>query len=226
MPTSYEFHKVPIGDITMAPDRQRKEFSEAKIDELADSMKRVGLFHPIIVTRDNILVAGERRWRAAIRLNWTHMPVHYLDEIDEFEAKAIELEENIKRVDLTWKESCIAAFEYHELRLRGDEKWNRTDTATAIGLSRTYVGRLLQVAAAIKKGKKRVAAAANFEAAYRVIRRDQERIVTTEIAQIDVAVMAEQTEEAEDEPDEESSTGPDVELICDDFIERARTWDG
>ena len=50
---------VAISSITVAPDRQRKEFKG--IEELAKSIVQVGLIHPIIITPEGQLVAGERR---------------------------------------------------------------------------------------------------------------------------------------------------------------------
>jgi ParB/RepB/Spo0J family partition protein len=84
---------------------------------LADSIKRLGLIHPIVVKREtNELVAGERRLEACRGLGWTHINCQFLDELDPLIAHAIELEENIKREALTWQDEAKAVAEYHALR--------------------------------------------------------------------------------------------------------------
>ena len=133
MLTSYQFHKVPVTSIKVSPERQRKDVKD--VDKLADSISRIGLLHPIVVTRDNELVAGERRFRAFQLLKEELIPVHYLDELNPTEARLIELEENVKRVDLTWKESCLAILDYHELCEEVNEEWSQQKTADTIGLS-------------------------------------------------------------------------------------------
>jgi len=182
MPVSYEFHLLPVAEIKVPKDRQRKEL--LKIEELAASITRINLLHPIVVTRAKKLVSGERRLAAFRHLKLKDIPVHYLDELVPHETKAIELEENIKRLDLPWEQNCLAAAEYHRLRESSEEGWTRKATAEAIGLSPQHISKLLQVAEALLAKNKNVVAATSIEAAYKVIRRRQERAVRTEAAQI------------------------------------------
>ncbi len=218
MPVSYEFHQIPVADVIVGKNRQRKEFS--KLKELKDSIARNGLLHPIILTRKNELVAGERRWRAFKELKMEMIPVHYLDELDEYEAKAIELEENIKRVDFTWKETCLAVEEYHRLRQAREERWTHDHTSEIIGLSPSYIGQLLQVARALQSGDKRVAAAENIRAAYNVIKRKHRRIVETEITQLDFDTKKDKKEKKE----KKDEIIQDVSV--EDFIEWAPHYEG
>ena len=97
MPLSYEFHLIPVSSIKIAKGRQRKKLE--KIEELASSIDRNGLLHPVVIPRAKVLVAGERRLTAFKKLKKEEIPVHYLDELSPHEARAIELEENIKRLD-------------------------------------------------------------------------------------------------------------------------------
>ena len=217
MPVTYDFHLVPIDSITVEEGRQRRKLEQ--IDELAASIKRNGLLHPIVVLRDGKLVAGERRLTAMKELGEKEIPVHYLDELAPFEAKAIELEENIKRVNLTWKESCLAAAEYHELRKTTEDEWTQQNTADSIGLSRQHISRLLIVARALNQGNSLVAAATNFDAAYRVIKREQQRAVATEAAQIVFS--------GGDDPAAESKKDePKHKLLVADFREWAKSYKG
>ena len=110
MPASYEYHKCKIHLISVG-ERQRKKVEQ--VEELADSIDRIGLLNPLVVTRDFALVAGERRLRACEHLGWKEVHIHFVDELDELELQSIELEENIKRVDLHWKDECEAVLLLH-----------------------------------------------------------------------------------------------------------------
>lgn len=223
MPVSYEFHSLPMTDVIVSEDRQRKNLE--KVDELAASINRNGLLHPIVVTRDGTLVSGGRRYEAFKLLNATTIPVHYLDELAPHECKAIELEENIKRVNLTWKESCIAAAEYHDLRTKLEPNWTRQATAEAIGLSPQHMGKLIQVAREINSENERVLAASNFDAAYNVIRRAQDRAVKTQVAQLDIVnqeVGAVKVSDLDLKPEPKVT----CQLIVGDFVEWADNYTG
>lgn len=91
-------------------DRLRKEMGD--IDGLAASIKEFGLIQPIVLAADWQLVAGGRRLRAVQKLGWTHL-IHGRDYIwrEELEGpelpirlRAVELEENLRRKELTWQE--------------------------------------------------------------------------------------------------------------------------
>ena len=219
MPATYEFHLLPVSSIKVSPDRQRGELRG--MDELKASIKRNGLLHPIVISRSNELVAGERRLRSFQELGLAEIPIHYLDELNPHEAKAIELEENIRRVDLTWKESALATAEYHNLRLGLDEEWNRKKTAEVLGLTPSHTGVLLQVATAINKGDKSVLAAGNLQAAINVVRRKIERVIKTQTAQIKSFAP---TPDEEEEKEEEESVACDV--FSADFIDWCKDYDG
>ncbi len=104
---------IAITSITVE-DRMRKDFGP--IDELANSIKKYGLLQPIVLGTSGdgtaVLLAGERRLRAVKRLGFTHLEhsKHYVwrgeegDEDVKTRFKAIELEENLKRKQLTWQE--------------------------------------------------------------------------------------------------------------------------
>src|SRR5215211_7897180 len=99
--TSGSFHLIDVDSIQVLRDeRQRKELTDISV--LADSIRRLGLIHPLVVTRDLMLVSGERRLTAIRSLGWTQVPVQYQDEVAPEILQAIELEENIKRQDITW----------------------------------------------------------------------------------------------------------------------------
>lgn len=89
---------VRISDITVGV-RRRTEFGD--IAGLAASIERYGLLHPIVVTDDLVLVAGERRLRACVELGWTEIEAKLLGQLTDTERREIELEENLQRKDLT-----------------------------------------------------------------------------------------------------------------------------
>jgi len=94
--------KVSIHKVEPNKDQPRKNFKEDELEELADSIKKVGIFQPILVTDKGdhyMIVAGERRWRAALKAGLTEVPV-IIREYTEEEITIIALLENTQRVDL------------------------------------------------------------------------------------------------------------------------------
>lgn len=90
--------KLPLESITVGK-RRREDYGD--INGLAESMRRFGLLHPVVVDDEANLVAGGRRLRAAQMLGWESIEVRDLGELSEAERDEIELEENARRKDLT-----------------------------------------------------------------------------------------------------------------------------
>jgi ParB family chromosome partitioning protein len=142
---------ILISSVTVPEHRQRQDLGD--INELADSIARLGLIHPIVVNRDNVLVAGFRRFSACRSLGWTHIDNTYTDELDPLILHLIELEENIKRKDLTWLEQHDAIIEYHRLRKEQDPTWTEDKTGKAIGLSRGTINQHVTVEKEINESR-------------------------------------------------------------------------
>jgi site-specific DNA-methyltransferase (adenine-specific) len=91
-------------------DRIRKDLGD--IDELANSIKELGIIQPIVLSHDFKLVVGGRRLTALRRLGVKELihASHFIwtEEVDELRLKAIEAEENVKRKALSWQESVLA----------------------------------------------------------------------------------------------------------------------
>jgi ParB family chromosome partitioning protein len=102
---------VKISEVKI-PNRIRS--GSADIQTLRESIKRIGLLQPIGITKDRVLVYGFRRLEAAKSLGWEEIP-YVLVELDKFNQKVAELEENLKRKDLTWQEEAKAKAEIHKL---------------------------------------------------------------------------------------------------------------
>ena len=101
---------LPIQSVIVG-ERVRKEFGD--IEDLASSLARVGLLNPIIVDSDNKLLAGHRRLLAAMHLGWTSIQARLIDELDEATRREVELEENIRRKDLTWVEEVTGLLDLY-----------------------------------------------------------------------------------------------------------------
>ena len=124
---------VPIEDIEISENRQRKEFTPEALIELQSSIEEVGLLNAIVVREQGsklILVSGERRLRAIMELHKLEVPLYHngiwlkvneapvvtLGELSPLEAEQAELDENICRKDLTWQERSQALLRLSNLR--------------------------------------------------------------------------------------------------------------
>jgi len=92
---------IPLEDIKVKK-RIRKEMGD--IDSLAESLKRFGQINPVVITKKNVLIAGERRLEAARLLGWRTINAVVADIPDEVTKLEYEMEENIQRRDFTKEE--------------------------------------------------------------------------------------------------------------------------
>ena len=105
--------KVPIKDIA-AKNRIRKDLGD--IEALAESLRRYGQISPIVITRDNVLIAGGRRLEAAKLLGWQNINAVILDSLDKLEQLELEVEENKHRKDFNEEETADAEKKIQKLR--------------------------------------------------------------------------------------------------------------
>ena len=97
---------VSISDLSRNPYQPRQHFSEAKLEELADSIKKNGIIQPVAVrqsksdTNKYEIVAGERRWLAAQKAGLHEIPINILD-LSDVETLEVAIVENIQRDDLS-----------------------------------------------------------------------------------------------------------------------------
>jgi len=82
--------------------RVRKDVGD--IVSLKNSLERHGLINPLLVTKDNYLIAGFRRLSAARELGWTEIEVKLIDSVKELDLLEMEMEENLVRKDFTQEE--------------------------------------------------------------------------------------------------------------------------
>ena len=97
-----EMVEIKLSEIIPNPTQPRTEFDEVALDELAESIRQLGLIQPITVKRHGekyIIISGERRWRASERAGLEVIPA-YIREVDDTTLHAMALVENIQREDL------------------------------------------------------------------------------------------------------------------------------
>ena len=133
-----------LGIEEIRPDRSqpRRHFDEAHIEELAESIRSKGVLLPLIVRRDGegyVLVAGERRWRAAQKAGLRELPV-MVREVTGKEAFEIALIENIQREDLNPIEEAGA---YR--RLIEEHGLTQEELAARVGKDRSTVANALRL---------------------------------------------------------------------------------
>jgi ParB family transcriptional regulator, chromosome partitioning protein len=134
--------RVEVDRITPSPFQPRRTFDEAKIEELASSIRNQGIIQPLVVRRNGDgyeLIAGERRWRAAMRAGLTHVPIVVRDASDH-EALQLALIENLQREDLNPIEEANG---YR--RLQEEFRWSQEEMAEKVGKSRPAIANSLRL---------------------------------------------------------------------------------
>lgn len=127
---------LDINLIKANDEQPRKFFDEEKLSTLASSIKDHGMIQPIVLRKEGdfyVIVAGERRWRAAKLLGIKEVPVIIMDITDK-ELLEVSLIENIQREDLNPVEEANA---YKKLII--DFKLTQEELASRVGKSRTAI---------------------------------------------------------------------------------------
>jgi ParB family transcriptional regulator, chromosome partitioning protein len=143
--------QVDVDRIVPNSLQPRRLFEQEKIEELASSMRNQGVIQPLIVRRNGDqyeLIAGERRWRAAMQAGLEQVPV-VLREASDVEALQLALIENLQRENLNAIEEA-AAYE----QLKRDFGLSQEEIAAKVGKSRPSVAnslRLLQLPKAVQE---------------------------------------------------------------------------
>ena len=95
--------EIPISQIERNPLQPRTDFDQEALQELADSIRQLGVIQPITVKKSGeakyIIISGERRWRASQIVGLESLPA-YIREVDDENLHAMALVENIQRQDL------------------------------------------------------------------------------------------------------------------------------
>ena len=94
--------EIATEQIIPNPNQPRTQFDEEALEELAASIRQLGVIQPITVKKSDdkyIIISGERRWRASQRVGLVTVPA-YVREVDDENLHAMALVENIQRQDL------------------------------------------------------------------------------------------------------------------------------
>lgn len=108
--------QIAVDKIQPNPDQPRKQFDETALQELAYSIKAHGIVQPLVLTKkgaEYIIIAGERRWRAAQILKQKSVPA-IVRSFDEQQKLEIAIIENIQREDLNVLELSMAYANLHD----------------------------------------------------------------------------------------------------------------
>jgi len=149
--------EIPVASISPNPQQPRREFDEAELDRLADSIERHGVLQPVVVRRvagsqdtDGErfeLVVGERRWRASRRAGRETIPAVVADVAGR-ERLEVALVENVQRADLNAIELGSA------FRTLSENGATQEEIGQRVGLDRSSVAnhlRLLDLPREIQK---------------------------------------------------------------------------
>ena len=135
---------LPIGELKPGKFQPRRQFDEAAIADLVESVRSKGVLQPILVRPyegSYEIIAGERRWRAAQRAQLHEVPV-IIRELTDKEALEVALVENLQRQDLTPLEEADG---YR--RLVDEFDHTQEELAKAVGKSRSHVANMMRLLA-------------------------------------------------------------------------------
>lgn len=136
---------VPIEFVSRNPRNPRRSFTEAELEDLAQSIREHGVVQPVVVRPSPLnpeqyeLIAGERRWRASQRAGLTDIPVIVRD-VDDRVALELAIIENVQRADLNPVEEAMG----YQL-LIDEHDYTQADLAQVIGKSRSHVANTLRL---------------------------------------------------------------------------------
>jgi ParB family chromosome partitioning protein len=148
---SSSINEVPLNQIHANPDQPRRDFDQESLEELAESLREIGIIQPITLRKmaegDYQIIAGERRFRAAGIAGLKTIPA-YIRTADDENVMAMALIENIQREDLNSMEVALACQNLLEVY-----KMTQEQLSSRIGKNRATIAnyiRLLKLPAEIQ----------------------------------------------------------------------------
>jgi ParB family transcriptional regulator, chromosome partitioning protein len=149
--------KIPVAFLRPNPRNPRKNFNEAELEDLTNSIREKGIIQPILArTLPGLadvyeIIAGERRWRAAQKAGLHDVPIIVV-EADERQAIELAIIENVQRTDLNAIEEALGY-----LQLEKDFGYSQSELANVIGKSRSHVANTLRLLNLPEKAKRLLA---------------------------------------------------------------------
>lgn len=228
------YARLPLEQIYV----ERRERQRRIIDTsgLKDSIAARGVLNPIIVEREagpgglHRLVAGERRYKAAQELALRDIPVRFADTLPPIEAQIIELEENIKRADLTWQDRALAVQRINELYMKTavdrGEHWTQERTAQSLSITPGMTSMSIRTALEIEKGNESVKAAPSLDTAYNIVKRRDKREYALTMDELHNSPISLDNEPEVDEYDFAIGDNPAKNILLEDFVHWASKYHG
>ncbi len=139
---------VPIESITSNPNNPRRQFLDAELEDLSNSISEHGVIQPILVRSSPEsgsggatweIIAGERRWRAAQRAGVHNVPI-IVREVDDRQSLELAIIENVQRADLNPVEEALG---YQQLM--DEHFYKQAELGKVIGKSRSHVANTLRL---------------------------------------------------------------------------------
>jgi ParB family chromosome partitioning protein len=135
---------VPIEFVSPNPRNPRRNFGDAELTDLAQSIREHGMVQPVVVRPAGgagryEIIAGERRWRAAQRAGLVEIPVIVRD-VNDRTALELAIIENVQRTDLNPVEEALG---YQQLI--DEHSYTQADLGQVIGKSRSHVANTLRL---------------------------------------------------------------------------------
>ena len=141
-PAAESIVKIGVYEIESNPFQPRRDFDEAELGRLAESIKDYGLLQPIVVRRHGNryqLIAGERRLRAATKAGWSEVPAQIKD-VDDRRVAELAIVENLQRKDLNPLEKAASFQQYLEQYACTQE-----ELASRLKLDRSTIANLIRL---------------------------------------------------------------------------------
>jgi ParB family transcriptional regulator, chromosome partitioning protein len=134
--------QLPVGEIEENPFQPRRDFSDAEIVSLAESLKEHDMLQPILVRRVGEryqLISGERRLRAARHAGWTTIPARVRQADDRLVAE-LAIVENLQRRDLNPVEKALSFKRYVD-----EHRCTQDDLAKRLKIDRSTIANLMRL---------------------------------------------------------------------------------
>jgi len=170
--------EILLDQLRPNPEQPRRFFDETAMEELAESIRKHGVLQPLLVSEDSggryVVIAGERRWRAARAAGLRTVPAVIRERLGARDELALALVENIQRRDLSVLEEA-RAFEH----LRSEHGLSQTEIAESVGRDRSTVAnalRLLRLPEAIQELVETGRLSAGHGRALLVFKDDEDRL--------------------------------------------------
>lgn len=216
-----EYGRIACNDVIV--HRETRQRRRIEVEELQGSIAQYGVLNPIIITKDLTLIAGERRLTASRNLGLLDIPFRYIEDLTPIEAQIIELEENVKRSDLDWRDDARAVLRLHQLYASTLPGWTQERTAKALSRSPSLISKQLMVAPELDSP--RLADAPHLATACNILSRRADRQASdmlSEIIEMSRTVVPDEVPR----PEPNKILSPEKTILQEDFIKWSSKYRG